>query len=51
MIASNLVKTLEPFIEGELESFTQAQKEMCEELSANPMGKMMLGVISYIYME
>lgn len=51
MIASNLAKTLEPFIEGELEDFNKTQEEMCQELSANPMGKMMLGVISYIYVE
>ena len=51
MIAVNLVKTLDPFIEGELEDFDKTQIENCEELSGNPMGKMMLGIISYIYME
>ena len=51
MIAVNLVKSLEPFIQGEVESFEKTQIESCEELSTNAMGKMMLGIISYVYIE
>lgn len=51
MIAVNLVKTLDPFIQDELEDFEKTQIESCEELAGNAMGKMMLGTISYVYIE
>ena len=47
----NLVGMLEPFVEGTLERFDCEMDAMCIELALNPMGKLLIGVISYIYIE
>ena len=42
---------LEPYTEGRHDSFDTEMNEMCVEMANNAMGKLMLGVISYIYIE
>lgn len=46
-----MVKMLENYSEGRIDSFDTEMNEMCVELANNAMGKLMIGVISYIYIE
>ena len=46
-----MVKMLDSYTDGRQESFDTEMNEMCVELANNAMGKLMIGVISYIYVE
>jgi len=50
-IALNLIDTLKPFMDDEIEEFQAKNSEFAEELSSNNMAKLMLGKIASIYEE
>lgn len=50
-IVLNLIDTLQLFMDDKMDEFVAANEEIAKELSANSMGKAMLGKISYIYIE
>lgn len=50
-IAVNLVAMLDSYVEGHLKKFEEVIDEMCNDLATNSMGKLLTGVISYIYIE
>lgn len=50
-LAVNLVKNLQLFMDGQTDDFNNFNILNAQELSVNPMGKMMLGRIAQIYIE
>ena len=46
-----MVKTLEQFMNDEIEEFQVKNSQFAEELATNNMGKLMLGKIASIYKE
>lgn len=50
-IALNLIDTLKPFMDDEIEEFQEKNDEFAKDLATNNMGKLMLGKIASIYSE
>jgi len=50
-IALNLIETLKPFMNDDIEDFQDQNSKFAEELATNNMGKLMLGKIASIYRE
>ena len=50
-IALNIIDTLKPFMDDEIEEFKEKNSEFAKELATNSMGKLMLGKIACIYDE
>lgn len=50
-IALNLIDTLKPFMDDEIEEFQEKNDEIAKDMTSNSMGKLMLGKIAIIYAE